>query len=250
MSSVDAYDATTLFATPAPFVTPATTQLSEPGWTRCGTRGCSLQDRHPSLDLFDKPTKGRRSAAPPTPSTRSTHRKSSTARARPQCGTWGCTLPDRHPGLHNLDHLPSFTKRPRVTRGPLSPQHIATSSLCTNVRLGTDFQATLLPTAGQSQSIDRGDVLLNPPASTSSGIFVNEAVASDAWRIRMHTRYASGERDAGCLEEDALHACYHSRPTVGEIALLQTWRTSSLLSCSVCVVSDLALGNVGKDVKR
>ena len=216
-----------------------------PEWIRCGTWGCALTDRHAGLHLFDAPMTSRHCAAKRRkPCAVSTP---PCAVAKPRCGTWGCRLPDRHPGLHDLGHLSPSAKRPRVVRPPSTP---TTTKPPDRIRLGADYQATNLPDAGACPSADRGDVLVNPATCSMVDVFVAEAIAANAWRLRMHERYQLGGRDAGYAEEDGLHKRYKTRPETGargasdlcdagrmdaELAALHAWRAAACSVGSPCV---------------
>ena len=105
--------------------------------------------------------------------------------------------------------------------------------------MGLNYQATPLPKAGAHADVERGDVRVT---CSTVDVFVEEAIAADAWRRRMHERYKQGHRDAGHAEEDALHARYDTRPQTGacgaadlcdgermeaELAALHAWRTAA-----------------------
>jgi hypothetical protein len=230
---------------------PTTSPSGCPEWIRCGTWGCALTDRHAGLHLFDAPMTSRRCAAK-----RRKPRAVSTppcAVTKPRCGTWGCRLPDRHPGLHDLGHLSPTAKRPRVVRPPTTPTTTPTTPTTKppdRIRLGADYQATDLPDAGVCSSDDRGDVHVDPTECSMVDVFVAEAIAANAWRMRMSERYKLGGRDAGYSEEDALHAHYETRPETGargaldpcdgermdaELVALHEWRMTAFSVGSPCV---------------
>ena len=121
----------------------------------------------------------------------------------------------------------------------------------TQIRIGADYQAVGIPDPCKAhQPTDRDDVLVNAGLFSIVDIFTEQALAANAWRRRMHERYTLGQRDAGYVEEDALHSQYPTRPDTGardgfdpcddkrmddELIALDSWRALAHQVRSPCV---------------